>query len=196
VRPTKTLLSGSLGSNATRITGFRTHNSNGELYSISSRSEVDYEKFDYLPVVESHVSGEQTNTQTWEDKPQDVYDNTTTKYTCWQSTRNIKLGVVEWSEPIIYIPYVEDGENGINGTDGVDGMYEESVYARNNDPDNPPYFSKKFALKRASGSTAASVVSAEVIGGSSTTGVFDEYDVLPFVFNDTSSGSPTTSTDT
>lgn len=75
-------------------------------------------------------------------------------------------------------------------------MFEESVYARNDSTTTPPTFSMKYALKRASGSTAASVVNATVVSGNAASGVFNEYDVLPFVFDDSGNGSPTVSTTT
>lgn len=179
--------------NRTKISGFTTHQ-NGSEVTINSVNETtdkaNYKRFDYVPIVKVYTDNTLTRTETWVDTPEEIHDNTTTKYNCWQCTRNIGAGVYEWSNPIIYIPYVEDG------TDGKDGMFEESVYARNDSTTTPPLFSKKYALKRAEGSSAASVVNATSVSGNAASGVFEVYDVLPFVFNDSNNSTPSTSTAT
>ena len=112
--------------NNTKITAFTTRDQrDGTITTINSvdttTDTTNYKRFDYVPQVLVY-EGNSSRLEDWHDTPQEIYDNTTTKYNCWQCTRNIAAGVYEWSDPIIYMPYVEDG------TDGKDGAYEESVY--------------------------------------------------------------------
>lgn len=150
--------------NNTKITAFTTRDQrDGTITTINSvdttTDTTNYKRFDYVPQVLVY-EGNSSRLEDWHDTPQEIYDNTTTKYNCWQCTRNIAAGVYEWSDPIIYMPYVEDG------TDGKDGAYEESVYLTEN------IGSAQRSAKWAYDKTTSSFKTA-------TNGIFDWADALP-----------------